>query len=369
MQTPDTNLMHQTFSEPPFPPELPPLEQHEVKSWKKIHSFYFHGNASEYFGIWIVNILLTIITLGLYAPWAKVRRLRYFYGNTEFFQRRFDFTGIPRKILIGRLIALALYIGFSVISNYSVKVSLIGLAIIYFVVPWLIRATLRFKARNSKFGNSRFYFSGTNKEIYWVFFKSILLTIFTLGLFYPVTIWLFKRYTLDHLYVGQLKFKLRAEWSAFMRAFYYPVLAFIALIGVYGLVLWFFAGSLANLGAEEMSVIFGVMYLIGLLLIWPLISARIFIVTWNNITLSRSEFNTNCNQWHYVWIIVSNWFLKIITIGFMSPWAAIRLYKYQVESLSLNLKNDPDSMLNRVQQDHSAIAEEISDVFDFDISL
>ncbi len=46
--------------------------------------FKFHGNASEYFGIWIVNILLTIITLSLYAPWAKVRRLRYFYGNTEF---------------------------------------------------------------------------------------------------------------------------------------------------------------------------------------------------------------------------------------------------------------------------------------------
>ena len=53
----------------------------------------------------------------------------------------------------------------------------------------------------------------------------------------------------------------------------------------------------------------------------------------------------------------------------MSAWAAIRLYKYQVESLSLHLEDDPDRMMNMAQTDHSAIAEEISDIFDLDISL
>ena len=42
----------------------------------------FTGSGSEYFRIWIVNVLLTIVTLGFYSPWAKVRRLKYFYGNT-----------------------------------------------------------------------------------------------------------------------------------------------------------------------------------------------------------------------------------------------------------------------------------------------
>ncbi|MFT6387486.1 MAG: hypothetical protein ACJAUP_000857 [Cellvibrionaceae bacterium] len=40
----------------------------------------FEGKGFEYFKIWMVNILLTIVTLGLYYPWAKVRHLRYFYG-------------------------------------------------------------------------------------------------------------------------------------------------------------------------------------------------------------------------------------------------------------------------------------------------
>ena len=43
-----------------------------------IEPFRFTGTAREYFGIWIVNILLTIVTLGIYSAWAKVRRMRYF---------------------------------------------------------------------------------------------------------------------------------------------------------------------------------------------------------------------------------------------------------------------------------------------------
>ena len=43
----------------------------------------FVGSGSEYFRIWIVNLLLTILTLSLYYPFAKVRRMRYFHGATE----------------------------------------------------------------------------------------------------------------------------------------------------------------------------------------------------------------------------------------------------------------------------------------------
>lgn len=53
----------------------------------------------------------------------------------------------------------------------------------------------------------------------------------------------------------------------------------------------------------------------------------------------------------------------------MSAWAAVRIYKYQIESLTLTLNDDPDEMMNLAQHDISAVAEEISDIFDIDISL
>ncbi len=42
----------------------------------------FTGSGSEYFRIWIVNLLLMFVAFGLYDPWAKVQRLRYFYAHT-----------------------------------------------------------------------------------------------------------------------------------------------------------------------------------------------------------------------------------------------------------------------------------------------
>lgn len=45
--------------------------------------FSFTGTGSEYFRIWIVNLLLSIVTLGIYSAWAKVRRMKYFYRNTR----------------------------------------------------------------------------------------------------------------------------------------------------------------------------------------------------------------------------------------------------------------------------------------------
>ena len=196
------------------------------------YKFRFKGTASEYFGIWIVNILLTIITLGLYAPWAKVRRLRYFYGNTWFIQRRFDFTGLPTKILVGRLIALAIYGAFTLAMKYSASMVLVGFVLIFLAIPWLIRSTIRFRARNSKFGNSRFYFSGSNKSAYWCFLKCFLVTFLTMGLFFPVAVWLYKRECLNQLYVGQLKFYLNAEWPTYMRAMYMPILLFVVGMAV-----------------------------------------------------------------------------------------------------------------------------------------
>ena len=74
--------------------------------------FEFRGNGGEYFRIWIVNLLLTIVTLGIYSAWAKVRRLRYFYGNTVLDGQSFEYHGQPLAILKGRLIVVAGYVVF-----------------------------------------------------------------------------------------------------------------------------------------------------------------------------------------------------------------------------------------------------------------
>lgn len=290
-----------------LPPKLPDPFQSEIENpvyMGREYRFKFHGKAMEYFGIWIVNILLTIVTLSFYSPWAKVRRLRYFYSNTEFFDRLFDFTGIPTKILIGRLIAIGIWVLFAIASYLDLWIAAFGGIAIYIALPWLVRATVRFNARNTKFANSRFYFSGTTKEAYKQFLIAIVLIIFSLGLLTPVAFWLYKRYTLNHLFAGQLPFKLNAKWTSYMRAVYVPMIWFWLILFV-----GFWVGFFSNFNLPIMSIlpflIVGI-YLFGLLFIGPIIQARLFIVTWNNTRLGDSQFKTECTQWRFAWIVATN---------------------------------------------------------------
>ena len=75
--------------------------------------FTFRGSASEFFGIWITNLLLSIVTLGIYSAWAKVRVKKYFYQNTYVAGRNFDYHATGGQIFIGRPIVVAGLVAYS----------------------------------------------------------------------------------------------------------------------------------------------------------------------------------------------------------------------------------------------------------------
>jgi uncharacterized membrane protein YjgN (DUF898 family) len=330
--------------------------------------FKFHGNASEYFGIWISNLALTIITLGFYAPWAKVRRLRYFYGHTSLANRTFDFTGVPSKILIGRLIAAAVYFLFAFGGQYSTEVAVAGFILLFLVLPWLLRATFRFNARNSKYSNSRLFFSGSNAGMYKMFFLALLLTVLTMGVMFPFALWLYKRYQFEHLHLGQLDFKFDVDVGQYFAAILIPYFAAMGIFVVSAIVIGGVAFGLGQFDFKVLIPVFIALY-VGMLAIGPLIQARLYKSTWQHISLADNRFQCDVNQWRFTWIVVTNWIARIFSVGLLSAWAAIRIYRYKVESLSVLLVDQPDTLLTLAQQPPAAFAEELTDILDLDVSL
>lgn len=331
------------------------------------YNFRFHGNTSEYFGIWLSNVLLTILTLTLYSPWAKSRRMRYFYGNTEVLNRRFDFTGLPSKIFLGRLLALEIYLVLLVLSNYSVILATVGFTCLYIAVPWLFRLTLKFKSRNTKFANSRFFFYGENRYLYRILMIEVIKTIATAFILLPRLIWLYKHYCLDHLQLGQLKFKFTATHQDFMKAIHRPLFSLFALT----FALIFIQNYIEDwaIPTQMISIVMGAIWLTGFVFLLPLMLARIYIITWNHLYLGQNYFKTRATQWRYAWIILSNWIAKLITLGLLSAWAEVRLYRYKLEMLDLYLIDDPDDLKNMLQTDPNSLAQELSAMLDFDASL
>ena len=86
----------------------------------------FTGTGAEYFRIWIVNLALTLITLGVFSAWAKVRRLQYFYRHTRLAGAGFDYHGNPIAILKGRIVGLVLFGLYSVAGylNFWIAVAI-----------------------------------------------------------------------------------------------------------------------------------------------------------------------------------------------------------------------------------------------------
>ena len=88
------------------------MDQPAVSSPPSFQSypFEFSGTVGEYFKIWIVNLFLTVITVGIYSAWAKVRTRRYFYACTSLAGHPFDYLANPVNILKGHLIVGGLFL-------------------------------------------------------------------------------------------------------------------------------------------------------------------------------------------------------------------------------------------------------------------
>lgn len=161
---------------------------------EEIYPIVFSGKAGEYFRIWIVNVLLSIVTLGVYSAWAKVRRKRYFYGSTALAGSSFEYHADPKRILVGRIIVLVMYIVWLGISNFTPIVG--GLILLVFVCiapPVIINKSLKFNAVNSSYRNLRFNYSASYKETFITFVVFGIITSFSFGLLVPYYIFRMKK--------------------------------------------------------------------------------------------------------------------------------------------------------------------------------
>ena len=186
----------------------------------------FEGKFSEYFGIWIVNLLLSLVTLGIYSAWAKVRRKKYFYNNTLIDNVGFDYHAKPISILKGRLIAVAL---FAVAAINPILQSLVFLLIFLFL-PWLVVRGSIFNARNSSHRGLRFDFVGTVSQAVRVFIGLPLLTMITLGLAAPYVSHEKNQFLMNSHKFGLSQFDMKRVVKQFYKV--YLILIVVPLIGI-----------------------------------------------------------------------------------------------------------------------------------------
>ena len=150
-------------------------------------AFTFTGSGKEYFKIWIVNLALTILTLGVYSAWATVRSKRYFYGNTWLDGANFEYHATPQQLLFGRLLALFLLGVYLLLSQFNPLANLLLIGVLSLAIPWVMWRSLQFRARMSSYRNVRFGFSGSLAKAYLIPAIPLLITL-VIGVLLSATI-------------------------------------------------------------------------------------------------------------------------------------------------------------------------------------
>ncbi|MEN9868171.1 MAG: hypothetical protein RL748_3761, partial [Pseudomonadota bacterium] len=155
-------ILTATFNPRHFPTlSMPSTSSRHRPATQQLHRLQFTGTGAEYFRIWVVNLLLTILTFGVYSAWAKVRRLQYFYRNTQLAGAIFDYHGNPKAILKGRILALVLIAAYKISSGISLAATVVVVVILTAITPWLLARAFRFKMVNSSYRGLRFNFNGS----------------------------------------------------------------------------------------------------------------------------------------------------------------------------------------------------------------
>ena len=368
----------------------------------------FTGSGGEYFRVWIVNVLLGIVTLGFYTPWARRRTAMYFYGHSMVANSPLEFTAQQRKMVVGFVLLVLLSIAYKLAANtgqdLAVALMLLGGAALS---PYIWASAMRFRLGATRWRGLRLQFAASWKEVYlaswpvfalalvWfgVFFGMQMLSpelaqmldepavkggpkirpeftpamggLLVLGLILTVLCFIRLEYNYKSLLV--LRARLGAEhgrWKPVYMDFVKVWLATVAVFILCALAVWLIvtallSGSIAMLVMNKGSggfmwiIVMVIVGIVGFFFLLLLASAparayreaRMFQLLWNNIGVSQiARFKCNLRAGGFVRLRLKNMVLTLLTLGFYRPFARVSEYRMKLESVTLHIKGGVDQV-------------------------
>jgi uncharacterized membrane protein YjgN (DUF898 family) len=361
----------------------------------------FVGSGSEYFRIWIVNLLLTLVTLGFYYPFAKTRRLKYFYGATEVGGHPLSFHGTPWGMFRGYVLAALLLIAYSVARYFSPVAEVAAVAVLILLWPVLWHSSLRFRLANTGWRGLRMRFTGTRAGAYKalllpgvlvlvlfaifaatgqtpiqqledrVLFHALWVTYVALFvLMPPYGLWLVKRYQNGHLALADERSAFDVGLGKFFGLYGMTFLLGLLMGGVF-VVLAFMGGGIFSALPRWMIVALPfVAYLLALCIVGGYFAAHLQNLVWNGTRSKNLALRSTLPSGALIQLWFKNWLLTLVTVGFYHPYAKVASARLRLESVTLLATVNVDELV-AAQGANAATAtgDAAGELFGLDFSL
>lgn len=348
----------------------------------------FHGRTGEYFRIWVVNLFLTLATLGVFSAWAKVRKKRYFYSHTTLDGTPFQYLGQPIPILKGRIVAAALFLLYYFTSHFFTALLPYVLVAGALLAPWVVAGSAAFTARYSAFRNMTFRFDGGYREAFKAVTFSGLLVAAAVGLGYAsysnnpifagIAFGMFglifpwwqrrtKAFIIANMSFGENSGAFAATGGQFFKIYF---VAGLILSGI-GVLTALFGGILtAAFKNQTVSMVaFLVPIYVGYVLAFAYAQAKIGNLVWNSTQLGPLRFESTLSGRGLAKLYVVNALAIIASVGLLIPWAVMRTLAYRVSCLKVLPEGELTEFTGAEGTSVRATGAEVGEFFDLDLSL
>jgi uncharacterized membrane protein YjgN (DUF898 family) len=304
--------------------------------------FSFYGAGGTLFGIYFLNLIFIILTLGLYYPWARAKLMQYIYGETELEGSRFQFHGTGKEMFLGFIKAIAVIAGLyalvfaaqlSEVTEIKIAAFALYFLAIIAVIPFAIHGALRYRMSRTSFKGIHFGYRGKLKELLWLFLKGVLLTVITLGIYSPWFTVSIRKYIINHIRAGNAELEYDGTgWELFT----------------------------INLKGVVFSI-----FTLGIYMFWYLRNSYRFYINHIRIKQNGTPFrlHTNITAANILVIIMAT-YASILTLGLALPWVIIYNYRVVFDSMSIEEGFEPE-LLEQTEEDYSdATGEDLTDMLD-----
>ena len=332
----------------------------------------FTGSAAEYFRIWIVNLFFTLITLGVYSAWAKVRKKRYFYGSTRFDGDTFDYFANPKSILAGRIIALVVFVLYAFAGELYPAARYGFLAAAVLAAPWLVMRALAFNARNSAYRGLRFDFAAPAKAVVRRYLGLLAALVLTLGLAYPWCLARYKSFVVSHHAFGSsgLQCELRARdfFGIYIRA----LLMLLALIVPIGALVGFAMPKSPDIPESIAWIVYllpVVAFYAAYAVVYAYTQARTTNLQWNNTVGPGLRFQSTLGAARLARLYLGNVVAAGLSAGLLIPWAVVRTLRYRLENFAMIVDQELEHDANPALAPVGAAGQEIGELFNLELGL
>jgi uncharacterized membrane protein YjgN (DUF898 family) len=307
---------------------------------KSNQKLFFHGNGRQLFALQIVNILLTVVTIGIYYPWARAAYMKYTLSETEFAGSRFAFLGTGFELFKGMILGI-LVIGFGYSMLYYLSTAhhpFIGSFIFFFyillLIPFAIHSSMRYRTSRTTWRGIHFGYRGDLKELMNLSVKGTFLSIITFGIYGAWYAMELRNYVLGHTRLGSVTMRYEGKGGAF---FVMNLLGYLFTILTLGIYAFWWMKDLFNYYVD-------------------------------NIVLEQDgrdvRLKSTVTGGAFFGLLIINFFIVILTLGLGAPWAVVRTLNFVFENVEFVGELDLDTIQQTEDNYKNATGEDLTGLLD-----